>query len=104
MRLKKERLKAGLTQQALSKRAGVTQSTISKLESGEKPSSRFETLVKLAWALKRCGAKVEAVDLLPMSQPALIKGFRADRKRKARRGVSNTRSVASNRVKSCAIP
>ena len=82
MRLRKERLKAGLTQQELSRLAGVTQSTISKLESCERPSSRFDTLIKLAYALKRKGRKVEAVDLLPLNQPALIKGFRSRRKGK----------------------
>jgi transcriptional regulator with XRE-family HTH domain len=82
MRLRKEREKAGLTQQELSKLAGVTQSTISKLESSARPSCRFETLRRLAAALKRRGRKVEAVDLFPITQPALIKGFRSKRKRR----------------------
>lgn len=83
MRLRKERQKAGLTQQELSRLSRVPQSTVSKLETAHarvRPSA--ETLARLAWALNKFGANVSVADLLPTRQPALIKGFRSERKRK----------------------
>lgn len=82
MSIRSERKKARLTQVELARFSGVNQSTISKLESGVLLDPSFETINKIAWALKKCGRRVEAVSLLPRRQPALIKGFRADRKRR----------------------
>lgn len=82
MRLKRERKKARLTQQELARFSGVTQGTISKLETGVMLDPGFDTLDKLAWALKKCGRLLDASDLRPRRQPVLIKGFRAERKRK----------------------
>jgi transcriptional regulator with XRE-family HTH domain len=94
MRLKKERLKAGLTQQKLAELADVTQSTISKLEGSSRPCARYDTLIKLAWALKRRGRKVEAIDLLPSLQPALIKGLRSRKGRSTRSSASSKPACA----------
>lgn len=82
MRLRRERKKARLTQMELSRFAGVHQGTISKLENGVLLDPSFETLHKLAWALKKCGRKVDAADLQPRRQPMLVKGFRSERKRR----------------------
>lgn len=43
----------------------------------------FETLHKLAYALKKFGRKVDAYDLQPKRQPVLVKGVLADRRRHA---------------------
>jgi transcriptional regulator with XRE-family HTH domain len=51
------RRSAGLTQQKLAKRAGVTQASISRIEEG-KVSPRFETLERL---LDACGFALELV-------------------------------------------
>ena len=77
MRLRKERNRAGLTQGQLAGLSGVAQATISKLEGGTLLSPSYETLHKLAWALKKVGRKVEPGDLQPRKQLALIKGARA---------------------------
>lgn len=59
--LETARRKAGLTQDALSAKAGVSQSVISKLELGQMVRPGFTTVVKLAKALGvnpmqlRCG-------------------------------------------------
>ena len=66
----------------LSRFSGVHQGTISKLENGVLLDPSFETLHKLAWALKKCGRKVDAVDLQPRRQPILVKGFKSERKRR----------------------
>lgn len=82
-RLKRERTKKpSLTQMDLARLADVGQPTISKLERGILLDPTFETLNKLAWALKKCGRKVDAADLQPRRQPILIKGVFAERKRK----------------------
>jgi predicted transcriptional regulator len=79
-RLRRERKKAHLTQMDLARFSGVKQSTISKLETTAFIDPSFETLTKLAWALRKCGRKVDASSLLPKRQLAAIKGFRAERK------------------------
>lgn len=79
MRLKRERLKARLTQMELARFSGVTQPTISKLENGVLLDPGFDTLANLAWALKKCGRKVDAADLQPKKQLQLVRGFRAAR-------------------------
>lgn len=56
--LKRQRIFAGLSQEALGEKAGVTQAHISRLEAGDRDATR-ETLASLAKAL-RC----KAVDLL----------------------------------------
>jgi len=82
MRLKRERKKAKLTQVELARFSGVSQAEISRIETGVVTDPAFETLHNLAWALKKCGRKIDAVDLAPKRQPQLIKGFRAEPKRK----------------------
>ena len=82
MRIRKERIRARLTQMQLAKMSGVTQAAISKLESGVVLDPSFETLTKITKALQRCGRRVQASDLQPRRQPALIKGFRSDAKRR----------------------
>lgn len=77
MRLRKERTAAGLTQVELSKLSRVKQSTISKLEGVSKVRPSFDTLAKLAWALKKSGRDVRPEDLAPSRQPLLIRGARA---------------------------
>jgi transcriptional regulator with XRE-family HTH domain len=49
--LKKLRLKAGLSQDALSKRADLAFHTISKIEAGVTPNPTIDTVKKLADAL-----------------------------------------------------
>lgn len=84
MRLRKERkaVKPKLTQARLGRAAKVPQGTISKLERGEMFFPSFDTLDKLARALQRFGRSVQARDLQPRRQPALIKGFRAEPKQR----------------------
>lgn len=84
MRLRKERkaVKPKLTQARLGRSAGVPQGTISKMERGELLAPTFETLDRLAKALRRFGRNVQAADLQPRRQPALIKGFRAELKQR----------------------
>jgi transcriptional regulator with XRE-family HTH domain len=78
--LKRERKKAKLTQTELARLSGVSQSFISRIESGSVNGAAFEVLDLLARALKRRGCDVVPGDLQPRPQPALIKGFRAERK------------------------
>ncbi|MGH9390373.1 MAG: helix-turn-helix domain-containing protein [Vicinamibacteria bacterium] len=55
--LRYARAKAGLSQRELGRRAGVTQTSISRIEEG-KTSPRFDTLERL---LSTCGFEVEPV-------------------------------------------
>lgn len=85
MRLRKERkaVRPKLTQARLGKLAGVPQGTISKMERGELLAPTYDTLDRLAKALRRLGRHtIQPGDLQPRKQPALIKGFRAELKRK----------------------
>ncbi|WP_294364738.1 helix-turn-helix transcriptional regulator [uncultured Clostridium sp.] len=50
--IKKERLKAGLSMEKLSKAANVGISTISEIENGKRQSLRSETIEKIATTLK----------------------------------------------------
>ena len=52
-RLRKARNDAGLTQQELSKRSGVSQQAISNIEAGRRTKVRAETTTKLGSALKQ---------------------------------------------------
>lgn len=61
--LKKYRKELGVTQQVLAKRAGLSFSMVSKLESGEQKNPSFSTLKKLADALE-----IEPSDLLHTPQ------------------------------------
>jgi transcriptional regulator with XRE-family HTH domain len=54
------RLRAGLTQEALAKRAGLSGRTISDLERGVKQAPRFDTVDLLANALQLSGAERDA--------------------------------------------
>lgn len=83
MRLKRERKKAKLTQIELARFAGVNQSTVSRLETGDLLDPSFEVLQQLAWALKKCGRKVDATDLQPRRQPVLIKGLLSQKRRRS---------------------
>ena len=51
-RVRQHRKLAGLTQMALSKRAGIRQSSLSEIERGETHSLRGDTLIQLARALQ----------------------------------------------------
>lgn len=83
MRLRKERKKAGLNQYELAALSrGVTQGTISKLETGALLKPSHDILKRLAAALNRVGRNVTADDLQPTKQLTLIRGYRSDRKRK----------------------
>lgn len=80
--LKLERKKAFLTQEELARIAGVSQSCISRLETGDTTGATFTVLDLLARALRRKGRNVQPGDIQPRPQPALVKGFRAERKRR----------------------
>jgi predicted transcriptional regulator len=83
MRLKKERDKAKLNQSELARLSGVSQSFISRLESGQVGDAASGILEDLATALRRRGCKVEGHQLAPRRTPALIKGvFAQSRKRR----------------------
>ena len=49
--IKKQRAKLGISQDKLSKLAGITLHTITKIESGATPDPRIETVKKIADAL-----------------------------------------------------
>lgn len=49
--LKKYRVAAGLTQEELSKKSGVSRVTIANLESGKQTIAKSSTIIKLADAL-----------------------------------------------------
>ena len=73
MRIRKERLKAKLTQVELAGLSGVTQTTICKLETGKMFRPSFDTLRRLADALNKCGRKVTVADLQPRKRFKLVK-------------------------------
>ena len=79
MHLRKERKAAKLTQAELASRADVPQSSISKIERGTLLCPTFDTLDKLAKALRRAGRKVEARQLQPRKRPVLVKGLTVER-------------------------
>ena len=76
MRLRKERRAAKLTQADLAQMSGVPQSSISRMERAEILTPTYETLDRLARALRRRGRKVQPGDLNPVRQPVLVKGVR----------------------------
>ena len=82
MRLRRERIKAKLSQAELGRRAQVPQGTISKMERGELLQPTFDTLNRLAVALQKCGRPVTEAQLQPRRQPLLIKGARSERRQK----------------------
>ena len=83
MRLTKERTKAKLNQSELARLSGVSQSFISRIESGQVQDAASGILEDLAAALRRRGCKVEGHQLAPRRNPALIKGvFVQPRKRR----------------------
>lgn len=57
--LKKHRLEAGLTQEQLAQKSGVSRVTIALLESGKQTVTKSSTIIKLAEALN-----VEPQDIL----------------------------------------
>lgn len=93
MRLRRERKKARLTQIDLARFAGVTQGTISKLETGTLLAPSLEVLERVARALQKCGRTVSAADLQPRRQPRLVKGARVARRERADSGVRKRRAV-----------
>lgn len=76
MRLRKERKAAGLSQHQLAGLAGVSQGSVSKLETGELVRPSYETLHRLAWALQKVGRRVEPQHLQPKRQLTIAKGNR----------------------------
>ena len=85
-RLERERRAAKLTQSDLARLADVRQGTISKLEHEKMPRPSYDVLASLAWALKRCGRKVELADLDPKRQPVLVSGLLTQSRK--RRGIA----------------
>lgn len=67
-RLRREREKIKLNQTQLARLSGVGQPTISRIEHGDLVSGSFDTLHKLALALRLFGRKVDAQDLQPKRQ------------------------------------
>jgi transcriptional regulator with XRE-family HTH domain len=86
-RLEQERLAAGLGQVQLAERAGISQSTISKIETGNLRKPSFLILARLAAALRRCGCDVDAADLNP-GTVRLVKG--TPKRRRRRRSLALT--------------
>lgn len=74
-RLKRERKKVKLNQAQLARLSGVGQPTISRIERGHLLSGSFDTLHKLALALRLFGRKVDAQDLQPKRQHKLVRGI-----------------------------
>lgn len=69
MTLKEARDIAGLTQQELANRSGLTQTTIYDLESGRNKKPSHETVVRVVRALQRSGlAGVTAEQLFPIAE------------------------------------
>lgn len=85
-RLERERRAAKLTQSDLARLAQVTQGTVSKIEGLKLMKPGFDVLASLAWALKRCGRKVDVADLQPKRQPVLVSGLLTQSRK--RRGVA----------------
>ena len=52
-RIREARVEMNMSQEELAEKSGVSRATISKLEQGELASTKVDTLVKLAKALKR---------------------------------------------------
>lgn len=52
-KIREARIENGMTQEELAEKSGVSRATISKLEQGELPSTKVDTLVRLAEALGR---------------------------------------------------
>ena len=50
------------------------------MERGDILAPTFETLDRLARVLQRCGRRVDVSQLQPKRQPALVKGYRTERK------------------------
>ena len=67
-RLERERKAAQLTQTQLARLAKVNQGTVSKLENQQMPRPGLDVLASLAWALDKCGRRVDATDLQPKRQ------------------------------------
>jgi transcriptional regulator with XRE-family HTH domain len=82
-RLERERRAAKLTQVDLARLADVPQSTVSRLENLKLSRPGFDVLASLAWALKRCGRKVDLADLQPKRQPVLIRGLLTQPKKRS---------------------
>jgi transcriptional regulator with XRE-family HTH domain len=83
MKLKRERTRYKLSQNALARESGVSQPMISRIESGEVKDPAFSILDLLARALRRRGSKVQAGDLQPQ-QALLVKGMRITKKGRKR--------------------
>lgn len=70
-RLKQLRETAGMTQEALARAAGMSTSTISKLEQREDMDPTWSTVRKLTSALGlKCGAFEDEAEAPPADQPA----------------------------------
>lgn len=82
-RLERERRGAKLTQTDLARLADIRQSTISKIENLKMFRPGYDVLASLAWALKRCGRKVDAADLQPKRQPVLVSGLLTQPRKRA---------------------
>lgn len=72
MELKLARQIAGLNQQELADRAGVSMSMICRLERGNRRQARYESLVRIARALN-----VQPTDLFPVTDPPRRRRARA---------------------------
>jgi transcriptional regulator with XRE-family HTH domain len=68
MELKKYRRIAGLTQEQLANKSGVDKSLISRLERGQRQTASYESIVRLARALK-----LEPEELVPVKPTMPIK-------------------------------
>lgn len=76
--LKQRRLNADISQSELSRRSGVNQSVISKMERGAIPNPSGESLVQIAAALSTDGLPLTVNDLL------VVENFSGERLRKIR--------------------
>lgn len=85
-RLERERRAAKLTQSDLARLADIRQGTVSRIENLKMVRPSYDLLASLAWALKRCGRKVDAADLQPKRQPVLVSGLLTQSRK--RRGVA----------------
>lgn len=82
-RLAKERKAAKLSQAQLAHFASTTQGTVSKIENRKLLAPSFDVLARLAWALRKCGRKVDPADLNPIRQPVLVTGAFAQKRRRS---------------------